>query len=125
MNAGDAGRPDASPRAFDPGLQPERTLLAWRRTVLALTVAALVGVRLLPPILGPWSLLLFGAAIAATAGIAIGAEVGYRRMHRALTSAGLGPLPSRGGLVAATAGLTALAGVVGLATWVALVASPG
>ena len=45
-----------SPERFDPGLQPERTELAWRRTSLAVTVGALVALRLLPPILGSWSI---------------------------------------------------------------------
>ncbi|WP_330238163.1 DUF202 domain-containing protein [Streptomyces sp. NBC_00525] len=31
--------------ARDPGLQPERTRLAWRRTTLSCTVAAVLGVK--------------------------------------------------------------------------------
>ena len=47
-----------SQQLFDPGLQPERTELAWRRSTLALAIGALVALRLLPPALGSWSIIV-------------------------------------------------------------------
>jgi hypothetical protein len=41
---------------FDPGLQPERTELAWRRTILSIAVGAIVALRILPSTLGRWSI---------------------------------------------------------------------
>jgi len=55
-------------KLFDSGLQPERTVLAWHRTALSLGVGGLIALRLLPPVLGTWSLAagLAGIALAGT-----------------------------------------------------------
>ncbi|PZF53302.1 hypothetical protein DEJ23_14870 [Curtobacterium sp. MCSS17_008] len=61
-------------QVFDPGLQPERTALAWRRTALALTVAALVAVRILPETLGLWTVLPAGAGLVAAVAVLVAAH---------------------------------------------------
>ncbi len=69
---------------FDPGLQPERTALAWRRTALALAVGSLIALRLLPPVLGLWSLAagLLGTALAGVIWVLAGRRA--RRTREAL-----------------------------------------
>jgi hypothetical protein len=80
---------------FDPGLQPERTALAWRRTALSLAIGAIVSFRLLPPVLGLWSI---GVGVAGLLLCAATWILAGRRAHRVqaalLTSSG--PLPGGG-----------------------------
>ncbi|GHS88968.1 hypothetical protein AGMMS50218_14090 [Actinomycetota bacterium] len=56
--------PDTPP----PGVQAERTDLAWQRTALALGTGSLVAGRLLTPVVGPvgWALAVAGLLCAAT-----------------------------------------------------------
>lgn len=71
---------------FDPGLQPERTRLAWQRTAISLSVGALVYARIEADVLGiaSWACALLGAV----AGIGIGfwSRKRYHYTHRSLNS---------------------------------------
>lgn len=62
--------------ATPPGLQPERTALAWQRTGLALLVLGLASLRLTWALLGLWALL--PASIVA-AGAVVMLVVAHRR----------------------------------------------
>ncbi|MFJ1916465.1 DUF202 domain-containing protein [Streptomyces sp. NPDC088147] len=82
----------------DPGLQPERTRLAWRRTTLSCTVVAVLAAR---------QAIHGGATAAGLAGAALSAlvwlaflAVAHRRTL-ALAAAVPGPLPSRAAIAAA------------------------
>ncbi|MFI7518487.1 DUF202 domain-containing protein [Micromonospora globbae] len=98
--------PSAAPRpARDPGLQPERTRLAWRRTALALTVVTVLAVRL------AFTGDLGGVLLAGVALVVWGAvlPVCWRR------GTGTGPAPTGGrSLPLAALGAAALA-VLGVA----------
>ncbi len=73
---------------FDPGLQPERTLLAWRRTCLALGVAAAVAVRFAAEVLGPPVMVLGAVGIATALAAHLTATRRYRAAHDGLTAHG-------------------------------------
>ncbi|GGR67139.1 DUF202 domain-containing protein [Streptomyces roseolus] len=84
--------------ARDPGLQPERTRLAWRRTTLSWTVVAVLGIKLA---------LLDGATAAGLTGLALAAllwiaflAVSHRRI-RTLDAARPRVLSARGAVLAA------------------------
>ncbi|MBC7441709.1 MAG: DUF202 domain-containing protein [Ramlibacter sp.] len=98
-------------RPFDPGLQPERTLLAWQRTVLSLVAFVTIGVRLTAPDRGAVAVAtgLVGLALAITA--YLGVRFRYRRAHVALTRNA--SLPQVGAWpLAALAGSTVLLGLL-------------
>jgi uncharacterized membrane protein YidH (DUF202 family) len=102
----------------DAGLQAERTSLAWRRTALSVTVASLVGLRLLPPQLGP-----LGYAVSVL-GLLWGLELALAARHRyrdagRLARAGSGPTRA-GATVARTAVIGALVAVTSLVAVVVL-----
>ncbi|MEU9759455.1 DUF202 domain-containing protein [Streptomyces sp. NPDC047985] len=91
--------------ARDPGLQPERTRLAWRRTTLSCTVVALLAVRqALHAGAGPGALVAVALSALAWLGFLL---VAHRRVLR-MAAARPRPLPTRGAL-AATACVIALA----------------
>lgn len=104
---------------FDIGLQPERTLLAWRRTCLALAVGAMVIIKLGAPTLGIAAGIVGVASLALGAGAYAVATVRYRRVHTELSSART--LPAAGvqiGLIALSVivfGLLAGAWVIAVA----------
>jgi uncharacterized membrane protein YidH (DUF202 family) len=91
---------------LDAGLQPERTTLAWRRTVLALTVGGVVALRALPPVLGAWGAVLGTAGTVAGVLVAVASARRQARVASALRVSE--PLPPSGGLLAAVASLVAL-----------------
>lgn len=97
---------------LDAGLQPERTALAWRRTVLSLMVGGVVALRALPDVLGPWGLVL---GVAGTvAGLLIAVAASRRRTGVASALQGVEPVPPAGTLLAAVAMLVALGALAAL-----------
>jgi putative membrane protein len=98
----------------DPGLQPERTELSWRRTLLALAVGSLVSVRLLPDVLGDWSIVAGIGGVAAAAALWILA----RRRHRVVGTVFAGRAPASampgGALLLAVTLLAAAGAALGL-----------
>ncbi|MEV1294307.1 DUF202 domain-containing protein [Pseudonocardia sp. NPDC049635] len=98
----------------DPGLQLERTALAWRRTGLAVLVGGVVGARLLLPEVGPaaWGLGFFATTMGMVVVFAAGPRL--RRAERVVRGVPAATGPG-GGLVAALAATCALAGGVALA----------
>jgi len=123
----DAGRPDApGPHAqgpFDPGLQPERTELAWRRTALAIAIGSLVSLRvfplLLPPAFTAWGFVPGAVGLVAACALWFAARRRQLRMTAWLHSTLPGATPPGSARITAPGGgllvaLTALATAFGV-----------
>ncbi|MFE6734450.1 DUF202 domain-containing protein [Microbacterium sp. NPDC057650] len=103
----------AADRPFDVGLQTERTLLAWRRTCLALAVGNGAAIKYLSDALGLWATLIgfLGLVLSVVAWVLC--SIRYRRAHGGLvrdeTLIVSGRLPA---LVTAAVGAAGVAGLV-------------
>lgn len=95
---------------FDPGLQPERTKLAWQRTVLSIGLGSLVYARIAASTIGVWAWLLAGVGVLIAMLTGIQSRHRYHYTHRSLR-AGAGELPD-GLLTAVVAGAVAVAGLI-------------
>jgi hypothetical protein len=73
------------PRHEDPGLQPERTTLAWGRTMIALVTASAIFLRWVQHH-GPFVLTLFAVAIVAAAAIYLTQRLRYHRGVRGMVA---------------------------------------
>lgn len=78
------------PAHGDPGLQPERTTLAWGRTVLALVTAAAICLRWISHH-GSFVLVLFTLAVGAAAAIYLGQRARYSRSSAGITAEQVAP----------------------------------
>ena len=103
---------------YDAGLQPERTLLAWRRTALAIAGGGAVGARVLSEQIGALAYLVGLAVVAVALAAYVLAHRAYRRAVLEMVH-GSGLAPSPGVPVAGLAVACLLLGAGGLAFVVA------
>lgn len=92
--------------ASDPGLQPERTALAWRRTTASLLLCSVAGARVLGPVLGRWALVAGLAGLLTTSVVAVLTARRHDRTRRRRPADGRAP--------AFTAALVLTGGVLGV-----------
>lgn len=88
---------------FDPGLQPERTELAWRRTALAIAIGSLLSLRVfpfaLPSAAEGWGFVPGAAGLIAACILWFAARRRQLRVTAALSGPGEASLPGAGLLV--------------------------
>ncbi|MGX5358368.1 DUF202 domain-containing protein [Kocuria sp. KH4] len=106
--------PPARPHA-DRGLQPERTTMAWGRTLLSFVVVSALFLRWLPQH-GPFVLVLLGLAVLTAGSIYLTQRPRYARSARGIAREESAP---EAGAVLATALAVVALGALGV--WVVLV----
>lgn len=97
-------------RVWDPGLQPERTALSWRRLSMVFLGVGLLLPRVAWPLMGAWSLVGSGLLAVLAVVLFTAGERRYGRTHRSLVDSG--QLPDAR-LLAVTAAATILLGTLG------------
>ncbi len=98
---------------FDPGLQPERTALAWRRAALSLAIGSLAAGRVLEVVVsGAWLVAAAGTALGF--GLLLTARRRTALIDRALRADRDLRYGPGAGLIAVTTVVAVLVGVVGL-----------
>ena len=107
----------------DPGLQAERTELAWRRTALGIGAGSLASMQVAPALLGSaaWALVGVVGLVAGTA-LWLAARARHRAARRALGPGGDPATVPDGRLPAVVA---AFCGLVGLGSLLALLVTAG
>jgi uncharacterized membrane protein YidH (DUF202 family) len=103
-------RDPAPPPHGDPGLQPERTTMAWGRTLMSFVVVSAVFLRWLPHH-GPFVLVLFGLAVVTAVAIYLTQRPRYTRSARGIAEEESAP---EVGAVLATATAVVALGALGL-----------
>jgi hypothetical protein len=111
-------------RLFDPGLQPERTALAWRRTGLAVAVGAIAGTRVLAPALGAGAVVIGLLGLALAVLLVVGSTRRARRVQVALLQDGCLASGPGGRLVATVCVACTGVGIAALVAVVVAQAAP-
>ncbi|HEY8318349.1 MAG TPA: DUF202 domain-containing protein [Amnibacterium sp.] len=96
---------------WDPGLQPERTALAWRRSVLSLLIGSAAAIRILPPVVGLWSLSIGITGVLVSSALWVASAERVRREDHALRAGTSLPGGLLLALLAATVMAAAAAGI--------------
>jgi hypothetical protein len=106
-------------RLFDPGLQPERTALAWRRTGIAVAVGAAAATRAFLPALGLGAVVIGLLGLCLATLLVLGSVRRVRRAEAALLQDGSLVAGPGGRLIAAVCAACTALGVAALALVVA------